>query len=378
MNVKLDCASFFNALTSQGVRYFTGVPDSLLKEFCAYVQDHAAGGRHIIAANEGAAVALACGHHLATRGIGLVYMQNSGLGNAVNPLTSLTSPLVYGIPLLLLVGWRGEPGVPDEPQHRQMGEITEAMLSTLGVAHSILPADDLEAAECLNAAVRHCTAENRPYALLVKAGTFAPYESRAHVEASFSLTREAAVCAVVDSLTEHDVVVSTTGKTSRELYEYRVSKGHDLSRDFLTVGSMGHASQIALGIAGARPEREVYCIDGDGSTIMHMGSMAIVGTHGPRNFRHVIINNGAHDSVGAQPTVGFQMDLPAVAVACGYRYAMCASTIDQIGQHMRTLTACDGPVLLEIKARTGSRADLGRPQSTPEQNKFAFMDFLNA
>ncbi|MBN2404568.1 MAG: phosphonopyruvate decarboxylase, partial [Coriobacteriia bacterium] len=317
----LPCAEFHSLLQGIGIEFFTGVPDSLLKNFCAYLEENLDATAHIIAANEGNAVALATGHYLATGRPGLVYMQNSGQGNATNPLVSLADPEVYGVPMLLLVGWRGEPGVKDEPQHVKQGKITHALFDTLGIPHCLLP-DTIEAAqEALAEAGRVLREEARPYALIAKAGVFTSYQRQRAVGETLEIRREAAIAALCAKLGEDAVIVSTTGKISRELYEIREGQDRNHSRDFLTVGSMGHASQIALGIACAKTDRSVYCFDGDGAAIMHMGGMALIGSLKPRNFKHVILNNGAHDSVGGQPTAGLAIDLSAIAKACGYAAA---------------------------------------------------------
>jgi phosphonopyruvate decarboxylase len=373
----INCEDFYNALTSRGIDFFTGVPDSLLKDFCAYITDNVSPDRHIIAANEGNAVALASGHHIATGDLGLVYMQNSGQGNAVNPLMSLADPDVYSIPMLLLIGWRGEPGAKsDEPQHVKQGKITRTLLDSLGIPHAVLPDNIDDAKATLEQAVNIAREGNRPYGLVVRKGTFEPYELQTKTQTSYELNREGAVKLVTNLLDATDIVVSTTGKTSRELFEYREELKHDHSRDFLTVGSMGHSSKIALGIALAKPNRQVYCFDGDGAVIMHMGSLAIIGCHGPKNFKHIVFNNGAHDSVGGQPTVGFDIDIPAIAKACGYKAAWKAETSSEITQKMELLKKAQGPALLEILVNKGARKDLRRPTTTPIENKNAFMENL--
>lgn len=373
----LPVQTFFDALRGEGIEFFTGVPDSLLKDFCAYITDHAGPRQHVIAANEGGAVALAAGRYLATGRPALVYMQNSGQGNAVNPLTSLADPDVFGIPMLLLVGWRGEPGVPDEPQHVKQGKITLDVFAALGIHCEVLPGDTGPAVGCLASAVRRMRAGSCPVALVVRTGTFERYKLRSDVVSSYELRREAALALVVEAIGSGAVVVATTGMTSRELFEYRVSAAQGHRTDFRTVGCMGHASQIALGIALARPGRAVYCLDGDGAAIMHMGGLAIIGDQQPANLRHVVFNNGAHDSVGGQPTAGFTIDIPRIATACGYRFAATASTTFEISEGLRSLREATGPALLEIRVNKGARSNLGRPTSTPAENKRELMQYLD-
>lgn len=373
----IDCKAYFDLLARSKIEFFAGVPDSLLEEFCAYATDHAGRDLDVIAANEGAAVALAAGHYLATGRLGMVYMQNSGLGNAINPLTSLVDPEIYGIPMVLLVGWRGEPGRPDEPQHVKQGRVTLPTLEALGISHEIHP-ETLEAAgAAVERAVAHAEGTSSPYALVVRAGTFGPYQPQQESPKAYEMRREQAVIGVAENLADDDVLVSTTGKTSRELFEHRAASGAGHARDFLTVGSMGHASQIALGIALARPGRQVFCLDGDGALIMHMGAMATIGTRGPANFKHIVINNGAHDSVGGQATAGYGIDVPAIASACGYRAARRIERRDELAPAVLWLRDAPGPALLEIMTRKGARPDLGRPTIAPGENKRAFMKNLS-
>ena len=352
----LTVKKFVRRVCDCGIDFFTGVPDSLLKSFCAYVTDNS-GENHVIAANEGGAVGLAAGHYLATGKPALVYMQNSGQGNAVNPLASLADPDVYSIPMVLLVGWRGEPGVKDEPQHVKQGKVTVSLFETLGIPTEILPDDDASAADVTRKMVEKAKTESRPVALIVRKGLFAEYKLQHKKPDIAALPREQAIEGVLKALPEDAVVVSTTGMISREVYETRERLGQDHSRDFLTVGSMGHASMIALGVAKAQPNRPVYCLDGDGASIMQMGNMAIVGQSGCTNLTHIVFNNAAHDSVGGQPTVGGAIDLPAIAGTCGYNR--------------------DGaPTFKEIKVAKGARKDLGRPKEPPQVNKALYMKTL--
>ena len=367
---------FIETLKRCGIDFFAGVPDSLLKNICAYIADHLDERHNIITANEGGAVGLAAGYHLATGRIPVVYMQNSGEGNIINPLASLTDKEVYNIPVLLLIGWRGRPGVHDEPQHVKQGKVTLPLLETMGVPYAVLAKDEQEAAAQISKAVQVMTETKECYALVVEKDTFEAYALQNIVKNALALTREEAIQTVAAALGDKDVIVSTTGMISRELFEYRTAMGQGHERDFLTVGSMGHASQIALGIALEKPERRVWCFDGDGAAIMHMGSMAIVASKHPQNYVHVVFNNGAHDSVGGQPTVGLDIDLPAVARAVGYRQAASVSSKEELASLLADVRQQEGPVLLQVCVKKGNRKDLGRPTTTPIQNKEALMDFL--
>lgn len=367
---------FIESLAAKGIDFFAGVPDSLLKNVCAFISDTLDDRHNIIAANEGAAVGLAAGHYLATGHIPCVYMQNSGEGNAINPLASLTDKEVYGIPVLLVIGWRGEPGVHDEPQHVKQGKITLPLLDAMGIRHEILSQDETEFRSQLDGAVRHMSETGEAFAFIVRKNTFEPYTLQRHEVNEYPLSREEAIQKVAASLSAKDVIVSTTGMISRELFEYRTAQGQGHERDFLTVGSMGHASQIALGIALEKTDRRVWCFDGDGAALMHLGSVAIIADKAPENFVHVIFNNGAHDSVGGQPTVGLKVNLAGIAKAAGYKDAVSVTTAEDLGSALKVLKTIRGPVLLEVRVHRGNRKDLGRPTTTPIQNRDALMEFM--
>lgn len=370
---------FIEALREKGIDCFAGVPDSLLKNICAYITDHFDAAHNIIAANEGAAVGLAAGHYLATGQPACVYMQNSGEGNIINPLASLTDQEVYNIPVLLLIGWRGRPGVHDEPQHVKQGKVTTGLLNVMGVNYEVLSKEEDKAAKQIEKAAK-ALANKEVFALVIEKDTFEDYKLQNVEVNDLTMSREEAIQTVAAALGEKDCIVSTTGMISRELFEYRAAMNQGHERDFLTVGSMGHASQIALGIAMAKTDRKVWCFDGDGAAIMHMGSMAIVANKAPKNYVHVVFNNGAHDSVGGQPTVGLKIDLPAVAKAVGYKAAISVSSKEELEKELSTLNSqlstLGGPVLLQVCVKKGNRKDLGRPTTTPIQNKEALMDFL--
>ncbi|XOV93988.1 MAG: phosphonopyruvate decarboxylase [Bacteroidota bacterium] len=369
----LNCQAFYDLLRERGVHLTTGVPDSLLKDFCAYAYDH---GNDIITANEGAAISLAAGHYLASQQIPLVYMQNSGFGNAINPIASLIDPEVYSIPMLIMIGWRGEPGVKDEPQHIKQGRVSEKLLETLELPFCILSHDQEEAIDQLDSAFHYMESQKSPYVLLIKKGTFDTYKIKTGADKQYSMTREDAIQEILPFLNEKDIVVSTTGKTSREVFEYRANHQEPHDRDFLTVGCMGHASQIALGIALEKHDRKVFCLDGDGAAIMHMGSLAIIADQASENFKHILINNGGHDSVGGQATVAYKMDFEKVVMGCGYKSYFKAETKESLREAMNSLIEKPGPVFLEVKTRAGARADLGRPTIKPVDNKIHFMKNL--
>lgn len=366
---------FIEKLREKGIDFFAGVPDSLLKNMCAYITDHFDAAHNIIAANEGAAVGLAAGHYLATSKPACVYMQNSGEGNIINPLASLTDQEVYNIPVLLLIGWRGRPGVYDEPQHVKQGKITTGLLNVMGINYEVLAKEEDKVEKQIAKALK-ALLNKEVFAFVIEKDTFDEYKLQNVEVNDLTMSREEAIQTVAVALGEKDCIVSTTGMISRELFEHRAAMNQGHERDFLTVGSMGHASQIALGIALAQPERRVWCFDGDGAAIMHMGSMAIVANKAPKNYVHVVFNNGAHDSVGGQPTVGLKIDLPAVARAVGYKATYSIDNKADLDAILEKVNNFESPALLEIKVKRGNRKDLGRPTTTPIQNKESLMDFL--
>lgn len=368
---------FIDKLEENNINFFTGVPDSLLKNICAYIEDNKDENHNIIAANEGAAMGLATGHYLATGEIPVVYMQNSGEGNIINPLASLTDKEVYNIPILLIIGWRGRPGVHDEPQHIKQGKVTLPLLETMEIKYTILSKDENEFTNQLNDVIEYMAKTKESFAFVVEKDTFEDYKLQNNQQyENLEMSREEAIQIVADSLDENAVIVSTTGMISRELFEYRANSNQTHEKDFLTVGSMGHASQIALGIALEKSNHKLYCFDGDGAAIMHMGSMAIIGSKHPENYIHIIFNNGAHDSVGGQPTVGLQINIPEIAKALNYKKVFSIKDRMSLKEVLNKINGEKGPIMLEIQVKKGNRKDLGRPTTTPIQNKEALMKFL--
>ena len=372
----LNPEEFYNEIMSQGVELFTGVPDSLLKEFCLVVDDRMSRQQHIITANEGNAVALACGHFLAKQSIPLVYMQNSGLGNAINPLLSLSDPDVYSIPLLLMIGWRGEPGVKDEPQHVKQGKIQIELMEAMDIPYEIFSKDSRDFKEKISKCIKLAKDENRPTALLIKKGTFGKYNKTVLLDENQLMKREEALEIILDNLSDDTIVVSTTGKTSREIFEIREKNNQSHEKDFLTVGSMGHCSSIALGIALARPDRQVVCIDGDGAMLMHLGSLTSIAGLKPNNFRHILMNNEVHESVGGQATAAKEINLSAIIESFGVNDIFFAESSSELKHKVSEFLSSSKPSFLEVKICPGSRDDLGRPTINPVENKVSFMKFL--
>jgi phosphonopyruvate decarboxylase len=369
---------FYNILTGYDIDFFTGVPDSTLKEFCFCIDDNVPKGRHIISANEGNAIAIGAGYYLGTGKLPLVYMQNSGLGNSVNPLLSLCDPDVYSIPMILLIGWRGERGMPDEPQHIKQGKIQLDLLKVMDIPFEIISKEERSIKEKIYRGIEVALKENRPFVLLVKKGTFSKHGPSIPVTDGGLMLREETLEIILSKLNDDSVVISTTGKTSREIFKIREKNNEPHFKDFLTVGSMGHCSSIALGLAIARFDRKIICIDGDGALIMHMGSLATIGKAKPSNFKHILINNKVHESVGGQETAADFIDIPGLVKSNGYNDVHSVQSKNQLIALFDKFIQSEGPSFLEIYVRPGSREDLGRPTIKPVDNKKAFMNFLNS
>ena len=362
-----------------GCDFFTGVPDSQLKALCDYLMNTYGidEKHHIIAANEGNCTALAAGYHLATGKIPVVYMQNSGEGNIINPVASLLNDKVYAIPTIFVIGWRGEPGVHDEPQHIYQGEITCKLLDLMDIDNFVIDKDtDRDAiVSVMENSFSDILKAGKNVAFVVKKGALT-YDEKVVYENDNLMEREEIIEHII-GISEDDPIISTTGKASRELFELREKYNQSHKYDFLTVGSMGHTSSIALTIAINKPDKKIWCIDGDGSILMHMGAMALVGETNPKNFIHVVINNGAHETVGGMPTVAKDIDLVSIAKSCGYSYAVSVDNFDDLDHQLEKAKNLNELSLIEIKSSIGARADLGRPTTTPIENKEKFMKFLN-
>jgi phosphonopyruvate decarboxylase len=369
----ISVKKYFEVFKNNELDFFTGVPDSLLKNFLAYVADTSKDDNHIITANEGASIALASGYYLATQKTAVVYMQNSGLGNAINPLLSLATEHIYKIPLLLLIGWRGEPNIKDEPQHVMQGKVTIKMLEIMQIPYVVIDANETESIKKTTYIINETKRLGKPHAIVVKKNAFSNYTLKPLRDFNFEMSREAAMKIVVKTLNKKDIVVSTTGKLSRELFEYREEIKQNHHKDFLTVGSMGYASMIALGIAKEKTNRNIFCFDGDGSVLMHAGNLSNIGNSGLKNFKHIVFNNSAHESVGGQETLALKVDLPQIAKSNGYSKVNSVSTFQELKNVLPLFIAHKGISFLEIKINLHSRSNLGRPTIAPLENKKNFM-----
>lgn len=376
--INLD--AFYALLKEEGIEFVTGVPDTLLNDFCLGLDRHWSSPHHVIAANEGNAIALAAGYHIATGSVPLVYMQNSGIGNAMNPLISLTDAAVHSIPLVLLIGWRGEPGSEDWPQHQRQGELSPVLLDALNIPYRALDSDDAKVADATTWAVRTAHETNCPTALLVRRGVLALKEKAGFDVArqKYTLSREEAIRAILASAPPDTIYVASTGRITRELHAIRedLSQPHD--HDFLNVGAMGHALSIAAGIAAARPDRPVICLDGDAAAMMHLGSLPVTAKLGHSNLIHIVLNNGAHESVGGQPSVGHDAKLNDIAAASGFE-AMQAyvETAEGLSKAIRKMANAEKASFVEIRIRKGMRPDMPVLKMTPEDQKVNLMKRLS-
>lgn len=375
--MKGKCMKVESLIKILNADFFTGVPDSLLKPLCNYLMNtygidpH----HHIIAANEGNCTALAAGYHMATGKVPVVYMQNSGEGNIINPVASLLNDRVYAIPVIFIVGWRGEPGVHDEPQHIYQGEVTRKLLDDMEIENSVITKDTTE--EELQRTMdqyRDVLVKGKDVAFVVEKGALS-YDGKVEYKNDYTMKREEIVQHIAKA-TGEDPIISTTGKASRELFETRVANGQEHKYDFLTVGSMGHASSIALGVALNKPDQKIWCVDGDGAAIMHMGAMAVIGANAPKNLVHILINNESHETVGGLPTVAKTTDMVGVAKACKYPYAVSVDNFEDLDKELLTAKTRDALSFIEVKSSIGARADLGRPTTTALENKENFMEYL--
>lgn len=370
----MDVEDFIGVL---GCDFYTGVPDSQLKALCNYLMNIYGidGKHHIIAANEGNCTALAAGYHLATGKVPVVYMQNSGEGNIINPVASLLSDKVYAIPCIFVIGWRGEPGVHDEPQHIYQGQITCDLLDLMDVENFVISEDtSIEELKAVMEEFNKILGSGKSVAFVVRKNALT-YDAKVVYENGNLMVREDIIEHIVD-VTGDDPIVSTTGKASRELFEIRESRSQAHKYDFLTVGSMGHTSSIALGVAINKPNEKIWCVDGDGSALMHLGSMAVVGNVKPDNLVHIVINNGAHETVGGMPTVANTMDLVSIAESCGYSYAVSVDNFEDLDNELKSAKSRDELSFIEVLCSIGAREDLGRPTTTAIENKENFMEFL--
>jgi len=371
----ISCKDLYTIFKRNDLTFFTGVPDSTFKDWMNFLADeHGKKLTNIVSCNECEATANCVGYYLATGKIGIVYMQNSGLGKCVNPVVSLLDKDVYSIPSIFIIGWRGEPNKKDEPQHKKMGRIMLPLLDCLEIPYKILSGNVQEAEQIINQVKKLAKKNSSPIALIIKKGTLKEYTAKKNLKTNYEMSREDAIKTIIDNLNGDEAIVSTTGKTSRELFEYRIKRGEE-PRDFYTVGSMGCSSSIALGIA-RETTKPIFIFDGDGAALMQLGTMATIGHYKLKNFYHIIFDNSSYDSTGGQPTVSPTIDFKKTTLACGYKGARIIKTKNNLKETINSMKNLDGPQMIIIKINKGARKDLGRPTTTPIKNKQTFMDFL--
>lgn len=372
----IDVKETFESFKNNNIDFFTGIPDSLLKDFCAFVTDNSSDQNHIITANEGGAIGIATGYHLATGRVPLVYLQNSGLGNCINPLLSLADKEVYGIPMILMIGWRGEPHVKDEPQHIKQGRVQNELLDKMEIPFKIVDQNTVNIDFIIKELKATAIKLKNPVALVVKKDTFSNYKMNVKKVDEYQMTREDAIKIILNNIPHDTIIVSTTGMASREVFEQREFRNEDHSKDFLTVGAMGHCSQIALGVS-LNTSKLTVCLDGDGAALMHLGSMPIIGQYAKSNLLHIVLNNSAHDSVGGQPTIASSINLNKIASNVGYKCCYRVETEQDLIEKLNTISNVNGSVFIEIKVNKGSRKNLGRPTTKPIENKEYFMKYIS-
>ncbi len=372
----ISCNDFFSILKAKRLTFFTGIPDSVFKDWIKFLNDNNnVILKNLIACNECEAIALAVGYYLSTNEVGIVYMQNSGLGKAVNPLTSLCDPDVYAIPILLMIGWRGEPGEKDAPQHKKMGKISLPLLETLNIPYTVLKSDLNDVKIELEKALNYLKQSQGPYAFVIKRNFFQEYKMEKEIQVEYEISREEAIQLIIDNLEKDILIISTTGYTSRELFEYRETKKNDQFGVFYNIGSMGCSASIGLGIALNRKER-VVIFDGDGAAIMQMGAFTTIGKYSPPNFLHIIFDNHAHESTGGQPTNSSVINFLDIALACNYKSGYIVKTKKELLSALKSIENKEGPILIVIKIKIGSHPNLKRPDKTPLEYKEEFIKFL--
>jgi len=371
----LRCESFSKICRKHGFTFFTGVPDSTFKSWISFLEREKSRFSNIVSVNECEATAICAGYNLSTGKIAVLYMQNDGFGKTINPLTSLCNPEVYNIPILLMIGWRGEPGKKDAYQHHKMGNILTSLLDLLEIPYEIIPSDMDKVDKLIKKAKEYMQINSRPFAIIIRKGIFEESSSEHH-GSSTRMNREDALKIIMKNLNGKEIIVSTTGKLSRELFEHRVEKNERFDHDFYNIGAMGCAQSIALGIALQKKDKKVFVFDGDGSVLMQMGSIATIGHYSPTNFYHIVFDNNAHDSTGGQPTCSNTVDFTKLAESCSYNFVRTVATKENLDRTIKKIRNIEGPVMLIVKVKKGARNDLKRPDKIPIEYKLDFMKTL--
>ena len=373
----IDQNTLFDQLNVMGLNFFTGVPDSLLNDFCLHLVNNVPDCQHIMAANEGNAIGIAAGYHMATGKIPVVYMQNSGIGNATNPLLSLTHPCVYSIPLILLIGWRGDPAIKDHAQHKKQGELTPVLMEDMDIPYQVLDADDT-VIEKFQWAANKAKELNAPVALIAKKAILTQKEKKQEYAESPLMNREEAISAVLDVFGKDAIYLATTGRATRELHEQIMIHGFGHEIEFLNVGAMGHLSSIGLGLAVGAPDKKIVVFDGDAAAVMHMGSLATNGRYQPKNLIHIVLNNGVNESVGGQKSSGQVINLTAIAKGCGYETIPAfVESKEDLQKAVKQLADSNHLSFLDVHIRQGIRKDMSGLKIEHQHAKSELMNYLN-
>jgi len=354
--------SLFSYLKKKNITFFTGVPDSILKE-SKYILDKLEFKNHIVAHNEGGAIGIGAGYYLKTKKIPCVYFQNSGLGNAINPLVSMVHKNVYSIPMLLLIGWRGAPKISkDEPQHLLQGKITEKMLKLMNIRYCTI--DHTKDFKQLGKIIDISKKKQVPVACLIKKNTLKKNfdEIKKKKVDKIKLKRHEIIDFIIRKNYKNIKIFSTTGYTSRELYQLRKFNKSN-TKDFLNVGAMGHTSMIALGYSLKNKKHKTLCLDGDGSLIMHMGTLPVIGENQIKNFKHIVFNNEVHESVGGQKTPQKNTNFKKLSLSCGYSKYFFSNSLSDFKKKYALFLKSNGPSFYEIKISSGSLKNLERPNN---------------
>jgi phosphonopyruvate decarboxylase len=357
----IDVNHLLNFLKKNKINFFTGVPDSILKNFSYVLDVNKKKITNIITANEGSAVALAAGNYLSTQKPALVYMQNSGLGNAINPLISVCHPKVYSIPMILMIGWRGSGNENDEPQHQLKGKITKKILKLLNIKFLVLK--NLKDLKKIKSLIYYSKNKKTPVAILIKDGTlYLNNNCKKNDKSNYYLTREIVINELLNKIKRNTRIISTTGYTSRELFQIRNNKKYKNGKDFYMVGGMGHSSMISLGYS-LNSKNQVICLDGDGSLLMHMGSLISTGLKSKSNFKHILLNNGSHESVGNQKIDTLKVNFKNISKSFGYKtYYLSKNNLSFI-KNLRKFLKLKGPSFFEILIKSQSIKNLSRPKN---------------
>ena len=372
----VDQKILFDALQEMSVNFFTGVPDSLLNDFCLYMVKNIPDGQHVMAANEGNAIAIAAGHYMATGKIPVVYMQNSGIGNATNPLLSLTHDCVYGIPMVLVIGWRGDPAINDHAQHKKQGELTPVLMTDMDIPYEILDSDDT-VVEKFAWAVTKAKEISSPVALIAKKAILTEKVKKQDYPESRLMNREETIAAVIDILGSDAIYLGTTGRATRELHEQLKAHGIGGGHEFQNVGSMGHVSSVGLGIALAKPDKKIVVFDGDAAAVMHMGALATNCRYKAGNMIHIVLNNGVNESVGGQPSAGYVVNLTEIADACGYKTpGHAVETKEELQTILKGYKKEEMPLFIDVHVRQGIRSDMPKLNIDHKAQKVALMKIL--